>query len=497
VFVLRLVTIFALFFVIGAPGPCSDPPKLLNQQDMLALIADALKAWDVPGVAIVIVDRNSVLWLHGDGLADIESRRPMTHETLFPLASCTKGFTATLIAMLADEGKLSWDDPIRRYLPEFRLADSMASEAATFRDLMTHRTGLASHDYLWYRATWPPEDGVRRAGLLPFQKPFRTAFQYQSTMVTAAGLGASQADNDKWEDLIKNRIFEPLEMRKARCTTPPSTANRASPHRVSRDGKLHVIDWYEQAIPNPAGSIHASAADLVGWLQFQLGNGTVGDKKLLSAAALAETHTPQMALRLEGIYRAVSPETLLMSYALGWTVQDYRGHLLVSHAGALDGFRAHITLIPNNGLAFAILSNRHQTRMNLALNNTLVDRLLALPSRDWNGHFRDLVRQEDAVAAATRQRRESARRADLKPSKPLSDFVGTYEHPAYGAATVSMRDGEPIWHWSGFQGRMKHFSGDEFEVDDENLTENVVSFQIENNAIVSFQFLNLRFQKKP
>jgi hypothetical protein len=272
--------------------------------------------------------------------------------------------------------------------------------------------------------------------------------------------------------------------------------NRASPHRVGRDGKLHVIDWYEQPIPNPAGSIHASAADLVGWLQFQLGNGALGDKRLLSARALAETHTPQMALRLEGIYRAVSPECLLMSYALGWTVQDYRGQLLVSHAGVLDGFRAHITLIPNNGLAFAILSNRHQTRMNLALSLTLVDRLLALPSRDWNGYFRDLVRREDAVAAAAKEQRLKGRHPDLAPSKPLAELCGVYEHPAYGLATVSLQDGGLFWVWSGFHGRMVHYAGDEFEVDDENLADNAVSFHLENGTVASFQFLNMRFQKK-
>ena len=143
------MTIVALLVLAGSPAG-ADPPKLLNQRDMLALVADGAKAWDVPGVAIAIVDRHSVLWLHGDGLADIDSRKPMTHETLFPLASCSKGFTSALIAMLADEGKLSWDDPIRRYLPEFRLADPVVSGAATFRDLMIHRTGLASHDYLWY-----------------------------------------------------------------------------------------------------------------------------------------------------------------------------------------------------------------------------------------------------------------------------------------------------------------------------------------------------------
>ena len=345
------------------------------------------------------------------------------------------------------------------------------------------------------RVTWPPEEGVGAAGLLPLEKPFRTAFQYQSTMVTAAGLAAARAANDHWDHLIQTRFFDPLQMRTAQCTTPPASANRASPHRIGRDGKLRVIDWYEQAVPNPAGSIHASAADLVGWLQFQLGNGSFADKRLLSARALAETHAPQTRLRLEGIYRAVSPECLLMSYALGWTVQDYRGQLLVSHAGVLDGFRAHITLIPNNGLAFAILSNRHQTRMNLALSLTLVDRLLASPAR--------LERLLPRLGPQGRRRGRGCKRAtpqgprpDLPPSKPLAEFCGDYELPAYGSATVSLRDGGLFWAWSGFHGRITHYAGDEFEVDDENLADNAVNFHVENGSVASFQFLNMRFQKK-
>jgi CubicO group peptidase (beta-lactamase class C family) len=398
--------------------------------------------------------------------------------------------------MLADEGKLTWDDPIRKFLPEFRLADSWASEAATFRDLMTHRTGLASHDYLWYRAPWSPEDSVRRAGFLSLERPFRTGFQYQSVMVTAAGLAAARAASKPWNALVDERIFQPLAMTRARCTSPPATAERAAPHRPDGTGRLRVAKWYEQTVPNPAGSIHASASDLVGWLQFQLSNGTVRGKKLLGPAALAETHTPQMALRLEGAPRAANPATLLMSYALGWTVQDYRGHLLVSHAGALDGFRAHMTLLPNNGLAFALLANRDRTRMNLALSNTLIDRLLGLPPRDWNAYFRDMVLKEDEIAERKRQQRAQGRRTDLAPSKPLGEFVGQYEHPAYGVAVVTLHDGDLLWDWSGFRGRMQHYAGDEFEIEDEYLTENAVKFQFKDGSVAGLEFLNLPFRKK-
>lgn len=492
----KLIVAFAVIASMAAGGPPDVAArKPLSQQEMLALVDGALRTWEVPGVAVAVVERDKVLWLKGQGIRDLGTNDPMTHETVFPLASCTKAFTATLLAMLAEDGKLSIDDRVQKHWPEFRLDDRFASESATFRDLLVHRTGLGSHDLLWYRAPWSPLEGVRKAGLLPLDRPFRTAFQYQSSMVAAAGFAAARAAGEPWRRLIEKRIFAPLEMKTATCTSPSTTVERASAHRLDRDKKLRVVPTYEQPEPNPAGSIHASARDLIGWLQFQLGDGSWRGQKLLSAAALTEIHTPQFALRVEGIHQLANPETQLMSYALGWVVQDYRGHLLVSHAGAIDGFRAHITLMPKEGYALALLCNRHQTRMNLALSNTLVDRLLGLPPRDWHDHFRKVVQREETVAAEARAQREAGRQPDQKPSRPLSEYAGAYSHPAYGIADVSLRHGELHWKWSGFAGTMSHYAKEEFEVNDENLTDKAVAFRVESNKVIGLEFLNLRFEK--
>lgn len=463
---------------------------------MQDLVSEALSKWDVPGAAVAVVQRDKVLWLAGHGVNSLDSRQPLSHRTLFPIASCTKALTATIIAMLADERKLDWDDPVRKHWTEFRLGDEWVTKSATFRDLMCHRSGLAQHDYLWYRAPWPPDDGVRRAGLLPLDRPFRTAFQYQSTMVAAAGFAAARAADQSWSSLIESRIFRPLGMKTALTTSPPAGSDRATPHRAGRDGKLKVIPWYEQTEPNPAGSICASAQDLVGWLQFQLGDGAWGDQRLLSARGLAETHIPQIPLRLEGLQRLMNPESQLMSYGLGWVVQDYRGYLMVSHAGAIDGFRAHITLLPHEGLAFALLSNRHQTRMNLALNNALIDRLKGLPTKDWNAYYLDLVRKEEAVTAAARVARITNDRPGAPASRPLDEYTGAYLHPAYGEIQVSKRDDGLFWKWSGFAGPLRHCGGEHFEIEDENLAENLIRFVSAKDRPLELEFLNLHFIRK-
>lgn len=463
---------------------------------MQGLVSEALKQWDVPGVAVVVVQRDKVLWLHGHGLSNLESKQPLTHQTLFPIASCTKAFTATLISMLADDGKIRWDDPVRKYWADFQLKDPWVANEASFRDLMCHRTGLAQHDYLWYRAPWPLEEGIRRAGLLRLDRPFRTAFQYQSSMVSAAGLAAARADGQSWSSLIESRIFRPLGMQTARTTTPPASTDRAAPHRAGRDGVVRVIPWYDQPQPNPAGSICLSALDLVGWLQFQIGDGAWSGKRLLSARGLAETHMPQIPLRLEGLQRLMNPDSQLMSYGLGWVVQDYRGYLIVSHAGAVDGFRAHITLLPHEGIAFALLSNRNQTRMNLALSNNLVDRLKGLPARDWNAYYLDLEKKEEAAKAGTRAEWLRNGPPGAPRSRPLDDYVGDYSHPAYGEIQVSRSGNGLSWKWSGFAGPLRHMGGEDFEVEDENLAENLIRFSHSPGRTDQLEFLNLPFLKK-
>jgi CubicO group peptidase (beta-lactamase class C family) len=474
------------------------PARQLDALTMDRLAEEALRTWDVPGVAIVVVSPDRVLWLKGHGRRDVAGDRPMTPDTVFPLASCSKAFTTALAAMLVDEGKLGWDDVVRKHLPDFHLADPFADDRVTLRDLFCHRTGLASHDFLWYRAPWPLADIVRRAGRLPLEKPFRAAFQYQSVMYTAGGFAVARAGGDSWEKLVRRRIFEPLGMSSARCTTPTAEQepDRATPYRASVDGQLHAVPGYVQSEPNPAGSVHASARDLVRWLQFQL-TGTAQGRRLVSPAALEETHTPQMVIRMDDAARAANPDTVQLAYGLGWVVQDYRGHAVVAHGGVIDGFRVHIALMPRDGFALALLANRHLTRMNLALSNSLTDRLLGLTPRDWNAYFQKLVRREDEVKREARRKRDGDRRPDQSPSRPLVEYAGEYNHPAYGRANVTFDGASLRWSWSSFRGGLTLHHGDVFEMGNEYLDDPLMEFHVGADGKVSdFAFLNLTFQRR-
>jgi CubicO group peptidase (beta-lactamase class C family) len=277
----------------------------------------------------------------------------------------------------------------------------------------------------------------------------------------AAGKAAGDAAGTSWQDLVQKRILDPLEMKSSRCTYPGDMVELAQPHRNGPLGKVTVTARYPLSEPDPAGSIHSTAKDLARYLRFQLGDGTWQGKRLISAENLAEPHTPQVVLRLSGAAKTMNPETLFLHYGLGWIVQDYRGKLLVMHGGAIDGFRAHLTLVPEARLGIALLSNLDGGLANVSLSNSVVDLFLGAPAKDWSTYYLKLVeeseREEEARAKALRDKRSSN-----GPPRPLKAYVGDYHDNAYGDCRIELENGKLIWHWAKVRAALEHYQGDVF-----------------------------------
>jgi len=480
-------------------GSAAAPPLEAAAIDRLA--RTALRDWRVPGFALAIVRDDEVIYLKGHGVRAIDGDEPVTADTLFPIASCTKAFTAAALAALVDDGKLGWDDPVRKHLPYFRLSDPEADSKVTLRDLLLHRTGLRSHDFLWYHAPWPLDEQIRRAGRLSLDQPFRDAFQYQSTMVAAAGQAGAAAADVSWEELVRRRLVEPLGMEAAFTTlAAEKLANRARPHRLNRVGQPAASEDYRMESPDPAGSMHASARGLTQWLRLHLNDGKLGARRIVSAATIAEMHRRQMPIRLEGIERELHSETKQMHYGLGWVVYDYRGQTVVSHAGAIDGFRAHLTLLPERKIGIAILANLHHTRMNLALSNSLIDRLAGLPAKDWNGMLQGVIDRHDRAEHARSEQAKRARRGNIPPEAPLAAYAGFYAHPAYGDVHIRVTREGMTWTWNRFAARLHHHQGEEFTLPIAVMSEPIVTFRLDERrrpiALAVARPLGVEFRKR-
>jgi CubicO group peptidase (beta-lactamase class C family) len=443
--------------------------------------------WHVPGLAVAIVRDDKVIYLRGHGVRSVADKAPVTPDTLFPIASCTKSFTTTAMALLVDEGKMRWDDPPRQFVPYFHLSDPLVDDAVTLRDLVTHRTGLRDHHLLWYRSPWTQEGIIRRVGLLPLDKPFRTTFQYQSTMFTVAGFAVAKASGLPWADFVQKRILDPLDMKSTRFTTKAiaDIADKADPYRLDSDKKARRMEWYPMEVPEPAGSIQSNAGDLSKWLLFHLNNKMVDGKPLVSARNLEETHTAQIMQRIDAVDRLMFPETNQMSYGMGWVIQDHFGHRLLQHAGAIDGFRCHFTLVPKSRLGIVLLCNMHQTRMNIALSNGLLEMLLHLPHRDWNAIVAESVRKAETEAESKEVEEEKRRRLHAPPTRELAGYTGSYEHPAYGTVRVSLQEGKLMWHWHHFSAPLRHYQYDAFTLPLESMGDPRVVFTLDAMGFVA------------
>ena len=436
------------------------------------IMQGALAAWRVPGAAIAIVKGDEMLYSKGCGVRERGEARPVTPETLFAIGSTSKAFTTTAMAMLVDEGKMAWDDPVRKHVEFFRLSDPLADRNVTLRDLVSHRTGLSRNDALWYGTPWGREEIIRRIGLVQLTQPFRSTWQYQNIMFLTAGYAVGMASKSTWEEFVQKRIFDPLGISGANfsVTVAEKAPDHATPHRKHRDGKIERIPWRNIDSIGPAGSINAGVADLSKWLRFQLGDGTFQGKRLVSARNLEETHTPQMVMRIEGPAKELTQhtETNQMSYGLAWFIQDYRGHHLVWHSGGIDGFITSVTLVPKEKLGIAIVSNLSPTSLPPAVRNSVLDLLLGLPKKDWNAIYAEQVKKAEAEQKKRQKEREAKRQKGTRPSRDLAAYTGAYEDSAYGMARISLEDGSLALQWNGWKRRLDHFHFDTFTALDRN-----------------------------
>jgi CubicO group peptidase (beta-lactamase class C family) len=442
--------------------PPNDDAKAVDR-----IMNAAMKAWQIPGAAVAVVKNDRVVYVQGYGTTDLTGTKPVTPDTLFQIASTSKAFTSTALAMLASDGKLSFDDPVRKHVDYFRLEDPCADAQVTIRDILSHRTGLKRHDWLWDNTEWTREDVVRKMGQVELTKPFRTSYQYQNIMFIAAGEVVTKASGMPWEEFMRTRIFQPLGMTRTAITDKEwEAAEHAGGHRYDwRTGTVTPHRHYDTTTIGAGGAIKSSARDMAQWLRFQLADGAHDITQFVDPALLDETKTPHTVIRVEGYSRDANPETNVMSYGLGWVIQDYRGEMLISHSGSLNGFRTHVDLLPRRESGFVVMGNVGRSLALVALRNSLADHLTGKNGRDWNAYYLMVERNADEKEARERDESLAKRVAGTTHTLPLAQYAGVYENPAYGTATITVLDGNLVLQWSRITTALSHFHYDVFRAE--------------------------------
>lgn len=470
-----------------------------------ALAREVMAAFpDQPGLAIAVVEDGAVSLAKGYGVLRAGEAAPVTERTLFAVASNTKAFTAAALAILVEEGRLEWDAPVRRYMPDFAMSDPAVTAMLSVRDLLVHRSGLSlgAGDLMMF-----PETTHSRAELvaglrhLPLSGGFRDGYAYDNVLYVVAGELILAVTGRTWEQFVTDRLLVPLGMADSGATRSmaPADAATAWPHArlgppVRGMGPLVPLERHTGLhVAAAAGGVYASARDMGRWLAVQLTEGLLPDgRRLWSPDSAREMWTPRVII---GTARSdPSPErpdrAFVTAYALGWFVENFRDRRLVWHSGGIDGFVTLTLMLPGLNRGLVVLTNAEEDGVVRSMRNGGLDRLMGRSDHDWIAYSK---RVGEAIAAQMAEALPTAvdRPANAAaPSLPPDGYVGVYRDPWYGTVTVSRR-GEGLWvrfdRTPAFDGPLEPFDGDMFRtrwgrpgVEDAFLT-----FRIEGGRAVS------------
>ena len=430
-----------------------------------------MEARNVPGMAIAIVYKGEILYTEGIGLRDVEARKPVTPETLFAIGSATKAFTATVIGVLVDEGVLDFDEPVRSYLPDFKLYDEDVTNTLTLRDMLSHRSGLPRHDLVWYGSTATREELYHRLPYLEPSAELRQTWQYQNLMFMTAGYLAGQVTGSTWEDLVRERLFKPLSISYANFSVREmgEVEDAARGYSDAEDGGFELMDYRDIIACGPAGSINANVLEMTNWVRLQLDQGEFLGKRVVSSSTMADLHAPQMVMG--GKKDSVTPYSM---YAMGWMVEPYRGHDLLHHGGNIDGFSALITFLPDDDLGVVVLTNKNGTAVPKVLTYDAIDRALGLTSMN---HDQRAGPPPSLLAASGDSSPESGRVEGTSASHELADYAGKYEHPGYGELLVGFEDGALTVLFGPFDEALEHWHYDTFSIGGGTLGSTKLTFE--------------------
>ncbi|HYT05730.1 MAG TPA: serine hydrolase [Gemmatimonadales bacterium] len=461
---MRLALTAGCALALAAPTTSAQ----LRQKEFDAYVSRGLQLLRTPGAAIAVVKDGKVVFAKGYGVRRLGDKAPVDAHTLFQIASNTKAFTTAALAMLADEGKLSWDDPVTKFLPAFQLYDPYVTRELTVRDLVTHRSGLGlgAGDLLWFHSNYDRSEITYRIRYAKPVSSFRGQYAYDNVLYIVAGEVVRAAAGKTWDDFVKERIFAPLGMTETGTTIAyfTSSANAAAPHATD-DGKLQVVPVDSVDNTAPAGGIVSNVADLAKWVLCRLDSGRYAGGRLFSEPQARAMWSGQTILPIadpDPPLAALRPS--FAEYGLGWRLRDYQGRKIASHTGGLAGMSSQITLVPSEKLGIVILTNSESDLM-AALTYRLLDAFFKAQPTDWVAAFARAAQLTQAKADSTLASVRATRDSVSKPSLPLEKYAGPYHDDLYGDAAVTLENGKLVLRFSrspAFTGDLEHWQFDTF-----------------------------------
>ena len=439
-----ILAVTGLFFIFNLhPAFAKENAPTVNAEKLKQVLADidqyarkGMQDWQIPGMAIAIVQGDDVIFSKGFGVKDINAQGLVTEDTLFQIGSTSKAFTATLMAMLQDEGKFKWDEPVINYLPDFVLYDPWVTREFQVWDLMAQHSGLPGYSADSVIICGFDRPYVR--SILRYIKPvssFRAKYAYQNHLFLVAAELLEKLSGKSWEDNVRDRIFTPLGMTN-------SSVDMNSFQRAKDVALLHVkakdkiialpmdweyLDWVYKY--GPAGGINSNIKDMAKWLKFQINSGAVSGKQLVSKENMQFLRSPKTITGADFEGRKAY-------YCQGWLYMENKPYPIIWHNGGTSGMKTMVAFIPEAKIGIVILSNLI-TSFPETLAFRFFDEYFGIPVKDVSSEM--LAKEKKAITEA--KAKLPKRPVNPSAAMPLEKYSGNYSNPVYGEIKIEVKDG--------------------------------------------------------
>jgi CubicO group peptidase (beta-lactamase class C family) len=455
--------IFAVAVVLLLPSAVASQAPPLAGLD--AWIEQEMEHWRIPGLAVGVVRDDSLVYARGFGVLGLEDPRPVDENTLFGVASTTKAMTAGALALLVDEGRLHWDDPVVQHLPEFELADPWVTRNVTIRDLLTHQVGVGrmTGNRIRYLPARTRAEVIYRMRYHEPEAQFRSAYVYSNVMYMVAGEVVRAVSGMSWDDFLVSRLFQPLGMTRSNTTIDAIAEgeNAALPHQEI-EGTVVPIARRNWDVVAASAAVNTSIRDMAQWMRVHLGEPGVYDgRRIFSDSVMREMHAAQVALGGSSFQDGGS-----RSYGLGWSLSHHRGRAIAQHSGATDGMNTTLVLMPSENVGVIVMTNTFNSLMN-AVAYRVLDAHLGIDDTDWAQLYRAGYERAHARAQARRDSIHEARIPGTATTLALDAYAGAYVDSLYADAEVR-REGDRLvvqfWGDPEMIADLEHWHHDTFRV---------------------------------
>ena len=472
-------------------------------------MSKVLSDWNEPGAGVAIISKGELIYVKGFGYRDYGNKLPVTKNTLFQIASNTKLFTTVAAGMLVEEGIFKWDEPIKESVPELEFYNDLLNNQVTLRDMLGHKTGISRHDMIWFQSDFSRKDLFDRIKYLEPSIPLRQDFIYNNLMYTAVGYSIELRTGKTWEEFVKEKIFNPLDMNNTvfSIAEMQKTSDYGVPYNEKRDTtQLYKIPLKEDgAAVGPAGSIITSLDDLSHWVIALMNEGKYKNKEVIPKSIIDETLKPGIAFRNTELEDKGYKERLNSTYGMARNIEIYKGNVLTKHGGAMPGFHSQVIILPYNDIGIITFSIGDQGASlgNTIIGYNLVDRLLGLEQTDWNGRrLADHIEGKE-LSKKARSQVGFDHIEGTSPTHALENYAGTFTNEAYGEFVISHKNDSLYFNFRKTILPLTHYHYNRFDTpNDEDFGKWSINFNISpqgeiNVSVISIDEGQVSFNKKP